>query len=210
MRARGDAALRALHAALRRRRRSRPRGRRAAEFAAARARADARSRSRRSSARSPTSSASTPRRCRSRCRVETMPGVRCERIIRPDLGASACTCRPGSAPLPSTVDHAGRARRASPAVRARVLCTPPQPRGRRQCRGAGRGRAVRHRDGVQGRRRAGDRRAGLRHRERAEGRQDLRARQRLGDGGQAARSRPIRPAPRSICPPVPRSAGDRR
>lgn len=60
--------------------------------------------------------------------IEVMPGVRCERILRP-IPAVGLYVPAGSAPLPSTVIMT-----AVPALIAgcpqRVLCTPPTPEGR--------------------------------------------------------------------------------
>jgi histidinol dehydrogenase len=60
--------------------------------------------------------------------LETQPGVRCERLIRP-IGAVGLYVPAGSAPLPSTAIML-----AVPAAQAgcprRVLCTPPQRDGR--------------------------------------------------------------------------------
>ena len=58
-------------------------------------------------------------------------------------------------------DHAGRAGAHRRLPGARRCARRPTADGKRQRRGAGGRRAVRHRDGVQGRRRAGDRRDGL-------------------------------------------------
>ena len=98
---------------------------------------------------------------------------------------SACTCPPAPrrCPRPSSCWRCRRAWRGCP---TRVLCTPPQRDGARQCRPCSWPRSCAASSQVfKARRRAGDRRHGLWHRERAEGRQDLRARQCLGDGGQA-------------------------
>ena len=63
--------------------------------------------------------------------LETVPGVRCERLIRP-ISAVGLYAPAGSAPLPSTVIMlAVPARIAGSAMR--VLCTPPDPEGRANC-----------------------------------------------------------------------------
>ena len=117
--------------------------------------------------------------------LETMPGVRCERVDPPD-SAVGLYVPAGVAPLPSAVIML--------AVPAQLAGCPRACSARRRRRTAARtpavlvaARAVRHRDGVQGRRRAGDRRHGLRHAEHSEGRQDLRSRQRVRHRRQAAR-----------------------
>ena len=115
----------------------------------------------------------------------------------------------GSAPLPSAVIMLAVPARIAGCPQ-RVLCTPPRRDGSGASGGAGRRAAVRHRHGVQGRRRAGHRRARLRHRERPQGRQDLRSRQCLGDGRQAAGG--ARPGGRGLrhARGALGSAGDRR
>ena len=60
--------------------------------------------------------------------VETMPGVRCERIIRP-ISAVGLYVPAGSAPLPSAVVMLGIPARIAGCPR-RVLCTPPGRDGR--------------------------------------------------------------------------------
>ena len=72
----------------------------------------------------------------------------------------------------------------------------------RRSGGARRGAAVRHRAGLQARRRAGRGRHGLWHGERAEGGQDLRPGQFVGDGGQADRGCRRATARRSTCRPA--------
>ena len=77
--------------------------------------------------------------------------------------ASACMCRPGSAPLPSTaIMLAAPARIAGCPQRA--IASSPDADGARACRGAGRRGNLRRRHRVQDGRRAGHRRARLRHR----------------------------------------------
>jgi histidinol dehydrogenase len=56
--------------------------------------------------------------------LETQPGVRCERLIRP-IGAVGLYVPAGSAPLPSTVVMLAVPARIAGCAR-RVLCTPPQ------------------------------------------------------------------------------------
>jgi histidinol dehydrogenase len=56
--------------------------------------------------------------------METQPGVRCERLIRP-IGAVGLYVPAGSAPLPSTVVMLAVPARIAGCAR-RVLCTPPQ------------------------------------------------------------------------------------
>ncbi|MFI4914537.1 MAG: histidinol dehydrogenase, partial [Steroidobacterales bacterium] len=56
--------------------------------------------------------------------VETVPGARCERLIRP-IGAVGLYVPAGSAPLPSTVIMLAVPARIA-GCRTRVLCTPPQ------------------------------------------------------------------------------------
>jgi histidinol dehydrogenase len=60
--------------------------------------------------------------------LETMPGVRCERIIRP-IGAVGLYVPAGSAPLPSAVVMLAVPARIAECPR-RVLCTPPNREGR--------------------------------------------------------------------------------
>lgn len=60
--------------------------------------------------------------------METMPGVRCERIIRP-IPAVGLYVPAGSAPLPSAVIMLAVPARIAGCPRA-VLCTPPRPDGR--------------------------------------------------------------------------------
>ncbi|MBW4052509.1 MAG: histidinol dehydrogenase [Proteobacteria bacterium] len=60
--------------------------------------------------------------------VETMPGVRCERLIRP-ISAVGLYVPAGSAPLPSAVVMLGVPARIAACPR-RVLCTPPGRDGR--------------------------------------------------------------------------------
>jgi histidinol dehydrogenase len=55
--------------------------------------------------------------------LETMPGVRCERIIRP-ISSVGLYAPAGSAPLPSTVIMIGVPARIA-GCRVKVLCTPP-------------------------------------------------------------------------------------
>jgi histidinol dehydrogenase len=59
--------------------------------------------------------------------LETMPGVRCERIIRP-IGSVGLYVPAGSAPLPSTVVMLAIPAQLAGCPR-RVLCTPPAPNG---------------------------------------------------------------------------------
>ena len=127
------------------------------EFAAARsgaeARADRGARARhRQRAALPRGAAAAAAVAWRRCRACAASGV-----FRP-IPAVGLYVPAGSAPLPSAVDHAGRSG-ALAGCPQRVLCTPPDARRRGQCRRAGRGAALRHRQRVQGRRRAGDRRA---------------------------------------------------
>ena len=107
--------------------------------------------------------ASTPRSSRRRCRMEVMPGVRCERIFRP-IPAVGLYVPAGSAPLPSTVIMV-----AVPAQLAgcpqRVLCTPPAADGRANAAVLVAARLCGVDPGVQGRRRAGHRGHGLWHRQ---------------------------------------------
>ena len=118
-------------------------------------------------------------------RLETAPGVVCERMTVP-LEAVGLYVPAGTAPLPSTALML-----AVPASIAgcpvRVMCTPPAPGRHGRSRRAGGGAALRRAQGVQARRRAGRRRDGLWHGDGAQGRQDLRAGQRLGHGRQADR-----------------------
>jgi histidinol dehydrogenase len=60
--------------------------------------------------------------------METMPGVRCERVIRP-IQAVGLYVPAGSAPLPSAVVMLAVPARIAGCPR-RVLCTPPTPEGR--------------------------------------------------------------------------------
>src|SRR2546423_6553852 len=60
--------------------------------------------------------------------LETMPGVRCERIIRP-ISAVGVYAPAGSAPLPSTVVMLAVPARIAGCAR-RILCTAPTPQGR--------------------------------------------------------------------------------
>src|SRR5438094_241792 len=60
--------------------------------------------------------------------LETMPGVRCERIIRP-ISAVGLYVPAGSAPLPSTVVMLAVPARIAGCAR-RILCTAPTPEGR--------------------------------------------------------------------------------
>lgn len=60
--------------------------------------------------------------------LETMPGVRCERVIRP-ISAVGLYVPAGSAPLPSAVVMLAVPARIAGCPR-RVLCTPPGPDGR--------------------------------------------------------------------------------
>src|SRR2546429_1235869 len=60
--------------------------------------------------------------------LETMPGVRCERIIRP-ISAVGLYVPAGSAPLPSTVVMLAVPARIAGCAR-RILCTAPPPEGR--------------------------------------------------------------------------------
>ena len=161
VRADGDAALRALHAALRWRRSSTTcavsaGGIRAPRAASLSAEADRGARARhRERAR-----VSTRRSCRSRCRIETMPGVRCERIIAARSTAVGLYVPAGSAPLPSAVIMLAVPARIAGCPRA-CSCTPPARDGKRNAAVLVAARAVRHRHGVQGRRRAGHRRPRL-------------------------------------------------
>src|SRR5439155_1643439 len=59
--------------------------------------------------------------------LETMPGVRCERIIRP-ISAVGLYVPAGSAPLPSTVVMLAVPARIAGCAR-RILCTAPTPQG---------------------------------------------------------------------------------
>lgn len=60
--------------------------------------------------------------------IETMPGVRCERVMRP-IPAVGLYVPAGSAPLPSTVIMLAVPARLA-GCRRRVLCTPPDREGR--------------------------------------------------------------------------------
>ena len=148
-------------------------------------------------------------RRRARLAVDTQPGVRCEQLIRP-IQAVGLYVPAGSAPLPSTVIML--------AVPARIAGCPRACCARRRDRDGSANpavlvaaRAVRHRHGLQGRRRAGHRRDGLWHRQRS--RRSTRS---------SAPATPGSPPPSSSCASDPegaalrsagrtfRGAGDRR
>jgi histidinol dehydrogenase len=139
-------------------------------------------------------------------RIETSPGVYCERVQRP-IDAVGLYVPGGSAPLPSTaIMLAVPARIAG--CRLRILCTPPRADG--SCdpavlyvaRACGIAR-------VQGGRRPGDRGHGIRHQVRAARGQDFRAGQCLGDGGKTAPVRRARGSRRRSARGTLRGARDR-
>ena len=139
----------------------------AAEFAAAERSLSAVAASRRSRRAIARRCASfTPRSSPRPLRVETAPGVLCERISVP-VRAVGLYVPAGSAPLPSTaIMLAVPARIAGCPVR--VLCTPPPAQtARADAAVLVAARKAGHRPGIQGRRRAGHRRHGLRHGERS-------------------------------------------
>ena len=139
-------------------------------------------------------------------RVETAPGVVCERHFRP-IDAVGLYVPAGVAPLPSAaIMLAVPARIAG--CPTRIICTPPRSDGTADPAVLTIANVCGVRRGVQGRRRAGDRGDGIWHADHSEGRQDLRPGQRVGDGREASgreRSRRRRPgsARRAF-----RSAGD--
>ena len=94
-----------------------------AELDAARRLVESRCRSLRSSAQSPTSRLFMPRSCRNPLSMETMPGVRCESVVRP-IESVGLYVPAGSAPLPSAVIMLAIPARIAGCPR-RVLCTPP-------------------------------------------------------------------------------------
>src|SRR5256714_11072560 len=81
--------------------------------------------------------------------LETMPGVRCERIIRP-ISAVGLYVPAGSAPLPSTVVMLAVPARIAGCAR-RILCTAPTPQGRANPAGPGAAEPCGGAAGVQGR-----------------------------------------------------------
>ena len=118
----------------------------------------------------------------------------------PDRARWACTCRrvPRRCPPPSSC---WRCRRASPAVPRACCARRPQRDGSANPAVLVARRAVRHRYGLQGRRRAGHRRAGLRH-------ESIPKVDKIFGPGNAWVTAAkqlvatIRPAPPAICPPA--------
>ena len=132
--------------------------------------------------------------------VETMPGVRCERITRP-IDSVGLYVPAGSAPLPSTaIMLAVPARIAG--CKARAIASSPGPDGKLHAAVL----VAAELCGVDTVYKMGGAQAiaalAFGTRIRPQGRQDLRARQRLGHGRQADRRRAIPPAPPSTCPRV--------
>ena len=103
----------------------------------ARAAAAGRRRSRRSNAPLKTCALSSKRSCPPPLSLDTMPGVRCERITRP-IDAWACTCPPARRRCPPP-RSCWRCRRASPA--ATRVRTPARPDADGNSRGRARRRA---------------------------------------------------------------------
>ena len=151
-----------------------------------------------SSARSTTSSRFHEAQVPKPFAMETMPGVRCERIIRP-IQAVGLYVPAGSAPLPSAVIMLAVPARIAGCPRRVLVHAHRTVRGIANAAVLVAARDVRHRHGIQSGWRAGDRRPRLRLGQRPQGRQDIRAGQCLGDRGQTTRRPMIPPAPRVTC-----------
>ena len=185
VRARGDAAVRELHRALRRCRDRRARGRRGRDRGRARPRSIPALRGRARARRATRSSLARGAGGRGR-RARAPRRARSASCVVP-VDRAGCYVPGGRAPLASSVLMTAIPARVA-GVAEVALCTPPGPDGTRARRDPRRGRARRGRRRVPRRRRAGDRRAGVRHRVDRRGRRDRRSRQRATSPRPSARS----------------------